>query len=155
DTLDPGATFVSATGGVTPVGRVLSFDLGTLGGGADATVSIVIVPEAAGRLTNSAEAKANEADAVVSNNAASVETEGSRIATTTMVTPSAPTAITGGVVTFVVSVAHPPGTGAGPSGTVTLRDGPTDLRSAPINAGGTATFTIPDLAIGSHAIAAS
>jgi uncharacterized repeat protein (TIGR01451 family) len=155
DTLDPGATFVSATGGVTPVGRVLTFDLATLGGGADATVSVVVVPEAAGRLTNSAEANANEADAVAANNADSLDIDVSRIATTTMVTPPPITSITGEDITFVVSVAHPPGPGAGPTGTVTLRDGATDLGTAPLDAGGTATFAIPDLALGSHAITAS
>jgi uncharacterized repeat protein (TIGR01451 family) len=42
DTLDPGATFVSTTGGVTPVGGVLTFGLGTLADGGSATVTIVV-----------------------------------------------------------------------------------------------------------------
>jgi uncharacterized repeat protein (TIGR01451 family) len=155
DRLPASVTFVSATGGVTPSDGVLTFDLGTLGGGADATVSLVVVPEAAGRLINLAEAKANEADAVATDNADSLDTEVSRIATTTTVTPSSTTAIRGQAVTFVVSVAHPSSPGAGPSGSVTLRDGTTDLGSAPLDAGGTATFMIPDLTIGSHAITAS
>ena len=46
DRLPKGVTFVSATGGVTPSDGVLTFDLGTLGGGAEATVSVVVVPEA-------------------------------------------------------------------------------------------------------------
>ena len=155
DRLPAGATFVSATGGVTPSNGVLAFDLGTLGGGAEATVSVIVVPEAGGRLIDSAEAKSNEADAVATDNADSLETEVSRIATTTTVTPSSSTATTGEPLRFVVSVAHPPGTGAGPTGTVTLRDGAVDLGSAPLDASGTATFAIPDLAPGSHAIAAS
>jgi uncharacterized repeat protein (TIGR01451 family) len=155
DRLPAGVTFVSATGGMTPSGGVVTFDLGTLAGGADATMSVVVVPAAAGRLTNTAEAKANEADAVATDNADSLETEVSRIATMTTVTPSSTTATPGQAVTFVVSVAHPPGPGAGPTGTVTLRDGTTDLRSAPLDAAGTARFTIPDLAPGPHAITAS
>jgi uncharacterized repeat protein (TIGR01451 family) len=154
DTLDPGATFVSATGGVTPVGRVLSFGLGTLADGGSFKVVIVVVPETAGRQINTAEATSNESDAVVTNNADSLATEVSRIATTT-VTPSESTAIRNGVATFVVSVAHRPGTGAGPTGSVTLRDGRTELGSARLDASGTATFTIADLAPGSHAIIAS
>jgi uncharacterized repeat protein (TIGR01451 family) len=155
DRLPAGVTFVSATGGVTPSDGVLTFDLGTLGGGADATVSVVVVPDALGRLINRAEARANEADAVTADNADGLDTAVSRIATTTTVTPSTTTAIVGQAVTFVVAVAHPPGPGAGPSGPVTLRDGTIDLGSAPLDAAGNATFTIPDLTIGSHAISAS
>jgi uncharacterized repeat protein (TIGR01451 family) len=155
DQLPAGATFVSATGGVTPSNGALAFDLGTLGAGAEATVSVIVVPEAGGRLINSAEAKSNEADAVATDNADSLETEVSRIATTTTVTPSSSTATTGEAVRFVVSVAHPSGPGAGPTGTVTLRDGPSDLGTALGDAGGTATFAIPDLAPGPHAITAS
>jgi uncharacterized repeat protein (TIGR01451 family) len=154
DRLPAEVSFVSATGGVTPSGGVLTFDLGTLGGGADAAVSVVVV-EAAGPLINSAEATSHEADAVATDNADSLDTEVSRIATTTTVAPSSPTAIQGGGVTFVVSVAHPPGPGAGPTGSITLRDGATDLGSAPLDADGTASFTISDLTIGSHAISAS
>jgi uncharacterized repeat protein (TIGR01451 family) len=155
DRLPAGVTFVSATGGVSPSDGILTFDLGTLGGGSDATVTVVVVPEAAGHLINSAEAKANEADAVATDNADSLDTEVFRIATRTTVTPSTTTGITGDVVQFVVSVAHPPGTGAGPTGLVTLHDGATDLGSAPIDAGGITTFTIPNLGLGSHAITAS
>src|SRR5262249_19055911 len=85
----------------------------------------------------------------------SLDTEVSRIATTTTVTPATTAAIRGQAVTFVVSVAHPPVPGAGPTGSITLRDGTADLGSAPLDAGSTATFTIADLTIGSHAITAS
>ncbi len=155
DTLDAGAAFISATGGAIPSNGLLTFDLGTLGGGADATVSVVVVPVAAGRLTIKVEAKANEADAVAANNAHSLATVVSRVATSTTIAASTTTATSGEAVTFVVSVAHPPGPGAGPTGPVTLRDGNTDLGTAPLDAGGTATFAIPDLALGSHAITAS
>src|SRR5262249_26690536 len=88
-------------------------------------------------------------------NSDSLDTDVSRIATTTTVAPSTTTAKKGGIVTFLVSVAHPGGPGAGPTGSVTLRDGLTNLGSAPVDAGGTATFTIPDLTLGSHPISAS
>jgi uncharacterized repeat protein (TIGR01451 family) len=155
DRLPAGVAFVSATGGVAPLNGILTFDLCTLDGGADATVSVVLVPQAAGKLTNTAEVKANEADAVATDNSDSLDTDVSKIATKTMVTPSTTTANRGEPITFVVSVTHPSALGAGPAGSVTLRDGNMDLGSAPLDAGRTATFTIPDLAGGSHSISAS
>ena len=44
DTLDPNVMFVSATGGVTPVGNLLTFDLGTLALDASTTLQIVVSP---------------------------------------------------------------------------------------------------------------
>jgi uncharacterized repeat protein (TIGR01451 family) len=154
DTLDSGATFVSATGGVTPSNGVLTFDIGTLKSGANAIVSVVLVPRAPGRLTNMAEAKANEADAVATDNSDSLDTDVARIATKTTVMPSTTTANKGEPVTFVVSVTHPSAAGSGPTGSVTLRDGNMNLGSAPLDAGGTARFAIPDLSSGFHAITA-
>ena len=71
DTLPAGVTFVSATGGVTPGGGILTFDLGTLAGGDQATVTIVVTPTAAGMLTDSATTSGSVADSDTSNNAAS------------------------------------------------------------------------------------
>jgi len=44
DTLDPNVTFVSATGGVAPVGNLLTFNLGSLPSGASATLQVVVAP---------------------------------------------------------------------------------------------------------------
>jgi uncharacterized repeat protein (TIGR01451 family) len=53
DTLPSNATFVSATGGVTPVDGVLTFDLGgAINGGDTSTFTVVVHPTAAGTLTN-------------------------------------------------------------------------------------------------------
>ena len=49
-----GATFVSATGGVTPVGGTLTFDLGTLANRASVTVSVTVRPDAPGTLVGTA-----------------------------------------------------------------------------------------------------
>ena len=62
DTLPAGVTFISATGGVTPDGATLTFDLGTLADGDQATVTIVVTPTAAGTLTNSATISGSVAD---------------------------------------------------------------------------------------------
>src|SRR5262249_51821554 len=72
DTLDPGATFVSATGGVTPVGGVLTFHLRTLADGGSATVTIVgRATGAAGQaFTNSASVAGAVTDPHTNNNAA-------------------------------------------------------------------------------------
>jgi len=59
DALPPGVTFVSATGGVTPVDGVLTVALGNVAAGASATVTIVVTPKAAGTLTNTAKVSMN------------------------------------------------------------------------------------------------
>src|SRR5262249_18001970 len=59
DTLPAGVTFVSATGGVTPVGGVLTFDLGTLAAGGRTAVTVVVTPTAAGTITNQASVPSN------------------------------------------------------------------------------------------------
>jgi virginiamycin B lyase len=62
DTLPAGVTFVSATGGATPVSGVLTFPLGNLVAGATASVTIVVTSPAAGTLTNQARVSSNQAD---------------------------------------------------------------------------------------------
>src|SRR5262249_6499806 len=72
DTLDPGATFVSATGGATPAGRVLTFDLGTLADGDHATVTIVVraTGTAGQAFTNAASVTGTVTDPHTNNNTA-------------------------------------------------------------------------------------
>jgi uncharacterized repeat protein (TIGR01451 family)/CSLREA domain-containing protein len=68
DTLPANAAFVSATGGVLPVGGVVTFDLGSLAIGASATVTIVVTPTATGTLTNEGDVSGNENEANLANN---------------------------------------------------------------------------------------
>jgi virginiamycin B lyase len=68
DTLPAGVTFVSATGGVTPVGGVLTFNIGNLAAGASASFTIVVTPTATGSLTNTAAASMNQTDPTPADN---------------------------------------------------------------------------------------
>ena len=74
DTLPSGVTFVSATGGATPVGNTLTFDLGTLANAAGATVTVVVRPTTAGALTNSAGVTSAVVDPATVNNSATATT---------------------------------------------------------------------------------
>ncbi len=55
DTLPSGVTFVSATGGVKPANGQLTFELGTLANGDQATLKIEVTPTSAGTLTDTAD----------------------------------------------------------------------------------------------------
>jgi uncharacterized repeat protein (TIGR01451 family) len=70
ETLPAGATFVSATGGVTPSDGKLTFPLSDLATGAGLTFTVVVRPRSAGTLTASATASANENDPSTDNNTA-------------------------------------------------------------------------------------
>ena len=70
ETLPAAATFVSATGGVTPSDGKLTFPLGDMATGSSLTFSIVVRPRSAGTLTASATASATEADPSTANNTA-------------------------------------------------------------------------------------
>ena len=62
DTLPPGVTFVSATGGVTPVNGVLTFGIGTLAAGDSASFTIVVTPTAKGTLPDRASVRMDQPD---------------------------------------------------------------------------------------------
>src|SRR5262249_25605287 len=72
DTLDSGATFISASGGVTPAGRVLTFNLGTLADRGTATVTIVVraTGVADQSLTNAASVASSVSDPHTNNTTA-------------------------------------------------------------------------------------
>ncbi|MDB4897646.1 MAG: hypothetical protein JWN15_3908 [Firmicutes bacterium] len=75
DTLPPNVRFISATpsqGTCALTDGTLTCLLGTLAPGANATVRILVVPTAAGRITNTATVTANEFDPNPANNTASV-----------------------------------------------------------------------------------
>jgi uncharacterized repeat protein (TIGR01451 family) len=68
DTLPSGVTFVSATGGVSPVNGVLTFPIGDLAVGATSTVIIVVTPSVGGMLTNRASARMSQDDPTPADN---------------------------------------------------------------------------------------
>jgi uncharacterized repeat protein (TIGR01451 family) len=68
DTLPPGATFVSAAGGVTPVSGVLTFTIGSLAAGARASVAIVVTSTATGTLNNQASVVGSQSDPTPGDN---------------------------------------------------------------------------------------
>ncbi len=77
NTLPAGVNFVSANssqGSTTLNGGVVFADLGTVPGGANATVTIVVMPVTGGTLTNTAVVSRAEADPLPGNNSASVST---------------------------------------------------------------------------------
>jgi hypothetical protein len=76
------------------------------------------------------------------------------IATTTTLTASTATAVSGGSVTFTATVTPASGT-AVPTGAVIFSDGGTALGNGTLDATGNANFTTTALAIGSHSITAA
>ncbi len=67
-TLPPGATFVSATGGVAPAGGPLTFNLGTLASGATATVNVIVQAVAPGTLVSTATVTSDAFDPAAADN---------------------------------------------------------------------------------------
>jgi uncharacterized repeat protein (TIGR01451 family) len=94
DTLPSGMTFVSATGGVTPVNGVLTFALGSLAAGAGMTVTIVVKPTATGTLTNRATVSMNQLDPTAAHNQLTLMTT----VTATPQSASGPQSVSAGVV---------------------------------------------------------
>jgi uncharacterized repeat protein (TIGR01451 family) len=68
DTLPSGATFVSATGGVTPVDNELTFAFGNLSAGASTSVSIVVTPSVPGKSTDNARVSMDQKDPTPDDN---------------------------------------------------------------------------------------
>jgi len=68
DTLPAGVRFVSATGGVTPVNGILSFNIGNLDDGATIRFTVVVTPAVAAVLVNQASASMNQTDPTPADN---------------------------------------------------------------------------------------
>jgi virginiamycin B lyase len=83
DTLPTGVRFVSATGGVAPVGGVLTFNIGDLAAGASAHFKVVVVATEAGELHNRASASDDESGPTPADD---------RLTQVTAITPSNPSA---------------------------------------------------------------
>jgi Domain of unknown function DUF11 len=80
--LPAGATFVSATGGVTPVGGTLTFDLGTLANQASVTVSVTVLLNAPGTLVGSATVTSSTLDPTTADNTTTVTVPGDSVGPT-------------------------------------------------------------------------
>jgi virginiamycin B lyase len=81
DTLPAGVNFVSATGGVAPVGGVLTFHIGDLAAGASVLFTIAVVATGAGVLHNHASASDDEAGSTPADD---------RVTQVTAITPITP-----------------------------------------------------------------
>ena len=76
DTLPTGVTFVSATSGCNEISGTVTCDLGDLGSGSSATITIVVTADVTGTQTNSAEVSSSITDPVPENNTAFTNTDG-------------------------------------------------------------------------------
>jgi len=74
--------------------------------------------------------------------------------TTTSLAASSSQIVLGQSVVFTATVAPASGTGT-PTGTVTFKDGGTQIGTGTLNASGLATFSAPGLAVGSHSVTAA
>jgi uncharacterized repeat protein (TIGR01451 family) len=124
-------TFVSATGGASPVNGVLLVNLGSLAEGTNVSVQVVVQPTAAGSLTNSFQVFANEFDPNLTNNSATVVSTVTNAAVVSYDFPGTPIAWTnpGGqiVVFFTYGFAGNPvpiqvGSGSNPASTCQAGD---------------------------------
>jgi uncharacterized repeat protein (TIGR01451 family) len=75
DNLPAGAAFVSASPEPAREGSSLEFNLGSLAGGAQSRITLVVTPTSAGTLTNTAAVTAAETDPVPANNQATATTQ--------------------------------------------------------------------------------
>ena len=111
DTLPANVTFVSATGGATPSGGVVTLNLGSLAANASSTVTIVVTPTAAaagsgtGTITNSAvitgEYNSNSSDSTSVNTTVNAST-----AIALEVTASPSSAVVGQDLTYTVTATN-------------------------------------------------
>jgi uncharacterized repeat protein (TIGR01451 family) len=70
-----GATFVAATGGVVPVGGILTFELGVLASGASATLNVVVRPTVTGTLVSAAGVLSSTPDPTAADNSIATAVE--------------------------------------------------------------------------------
>jgi uncharacterized repeat protein (TIGR01451 family) len=155
DTIPSGVTFVSATGGVTPVGGVLNFSIGSLAAGASTSVTIVVAAKAAGTLTDSASTAMSQTDPTPADNSVTLTTAvASQTAPDLALSGTAPKSGTVGTnVTYTLTATNN-GTGSATGVTLvdTLPSGATFVSATggvtPVN--GVLTFAIGNLAAGAR-----
>ena len=112
DMLPAGVTFVSARssqGTVADVGGLVTGNLGTINGGANATVTITVLPTGSGSLSNTATVKGNEPDPNILNNSTTIVSSvvpAQMIDLAVAVTAAPQTPLVGQDFTYVVLVAN-------------------------------------------------
>ncbi|WP_165227378.1 beta strand repeat-containing protein [Aquisphaera insulae] len=116
DTLPANVTFVSATGGVTPVAGKLTFAVGNLAANASATFSFTVIPLAAATaspIVDGVTVDGSDFDPDTSNNAASVSTTITPSADVSVTVTSdaalssgVPTALAGQLITYTITAAN-------------------------------------------------
>ncbi len=123
DELPAGVTYLSATpsqGSCDEASGTVTCDLGTLASSSAAAVQIVVLPQSAGELTNSASVSATEDDPELADNSASDTTTVEPVADLSLAQADSPDpVVTGAELTYTLDVAN-----AGPSEatSVTLTD---------------------------------
>jgi uncharacterized repeat protein (TIGR01451 family) len=146
DSLPNGVTFVSAnaTQGSCGGTATVTCNMGSLAKGASATVTIVVIPSAAGGISNTATVTANEFDPDLSNNSA---TQGTTVtlADVSLTKTDSPDPVTvGSNLTYTITVRNGgPSTATGVTMTDALPAGVTFVSATPSqgNCNGTATVT--------------
>ena len=146
DTLPSGVTFVSATGGIAPVNGVLTFALGSLDAKADASVTIVVTPTAAGPLSDTAAASMDQTDPTPADNSVTLPTTVAAVAGTAdlALSGNVPSSVTlGNTVTYTLTVTNQ---GTATATGVTLTDTlPSGVDFVSATGGATPTRGRPDL----------
>jgi uncharacterized repeat protein (TIGR01451 family) len=155
DPLPAGVTFNSATatqGSCGESAATVTCDLGSLGGGAAATVTIYVNADQIGMISNTATASLNESDPNTSNNTATATTTVSRVATHTSISSNPNPSLFGQSVTFDVAVTSGLGT---PSGAVQVYSDGSPIGGPLTLVGGAASLSTASLSPGAHSITAS
>lgn len=161
DTLPAGVTFVSVAGpsgsSCSQAGGTVQCNLGNLGNGASAAITITVTPTATGSLSNTATVTTTAGETNPNNNTVTIATtvnDPSGQATTTTLIVSPNPAQFGQIVTFEATVsANTPGAPV-PTGTVTFFDGFVQIGSASVDSSGRAVFGTSGLQAGQHSISA-
>jgi hypothetical protein len=143
---------VSSANGVPPDGETVTFKRGstTLGTGVLAGGSATFSTSTLATGTPSITAQYATDSAFLSSTSAALTQTVSKAATTTALTSSLNPSAVGQSVTFMATVTS--STGAIPTGSVTFKDGTTNLATVTLNAAGTATYSTTALKAGSHSI---
>jgi virginiamycin B lyase len=153
--LPSGVTFVSATGGVTPVQGELDFSIGSLAAGASASFTIMVSATTAGTLTDTASTSMIQTDPTPSDNSVTLTTVvTSQTAPDLALTGTAPASGTAGTnVTYTLTAINDGTASAtGVKLVDTLLSEVTFVSATggvkPVN--GVLTFAIGNLAVGAH-----
>jgi uncharacterized repeat protein (TIGR01451 family) len=94
DLLPPDATFVSATGGITPSSGVLTFTIGSLAAGASSTVSVVVTPHLPGLVADRAMVAMDQTDPTPGDNSVMLTTNVVSFGADLVLTGAAPSTAT-------------------------------------------------------------